>query len=195
LAANIGTVASRMTDPVNTFKSATSDGEIDAAAARLVRTASRSTASADVCSSIHRRFGVRSTFGVLVGGGSVVSDTSTTVTGGDLTGASVLGVFSTVGADVLVDGRSLGDRDVGLAVCGSFDGGGPNGDLDRAETVGSADARKLEVGVGDSDGPTDGAKAGPEVGSVLDGLSLLGLDVGLKVESVLGLEVGPELGG
>ena len=132
LAANIGTVTSRMTDPVNTFKPVTSDGEIEAAVARLVRTASRSTASADVCSSIHKRFGVRSTVGALVGGESVVADTSTTVTGGDLTGASVLGTRSSVGADVLglVDGRPLGDRDVGLAVCGSFDGGGPNGDPD-----------------------------------------------------------------
>ena len=132
LAANIGIVTSRMTDPANTFKPVTSDGEIEAAAARLVRTASRSTASADVCSSIHKRFGVRSTVGAVVGGESVVADTSTTVTGDDLAGASVPGVRSPVGSDVLglVDGRPLSDRDVGLAVCGSFDGGGPNGDPD-----------------------------------------------------------------
>ena len=89
LAANVGSVPSKMTEPVKSLKPETSEGEIEAAAARLVRIASRSTASADVWSSIHNCFGVRSTVGALVGE-IVVAGSTTTVTGGDRTGASVL---------------------------------------------------------------------------------------------------------
>jgi hypothetical protein len=54
------------TDPVITLKSVISDGVIDAAAARLVRTASRSSESADPSSMIHRAVGVRSIVGAAV---------------------------------------------------------------------------------------------------------------------------------
>ena len=138
---------------MKTLNSVTSDSEIEAAAARLVRTASRSIVSADPWSTIHKAVGVRSTVGV-----------------------DVLG---------LIDGRPLGDRDVGLAVCGSFDG-----DIG-AETVGSAD-----VGAVDSDGLSDGFDDGAAVGGVVVGLgesaAVGGVVVGLgEGAAVGGVVVGP----
>ena len=120
---------------MKTLNSVTSDSEIKAAAARLVRTASRSIVSADPWSTIHKAVGVRSTVGV-----------------------DVLG---------LIDGRPLGDRDVGLDVCGSFDG-----DIG-AETVGSAD-----VGAVDSDGFDDGAAVGGVVVGLGESAAVGGVVIG-----------------
>ena len=136
---------------MNTFNSVTSDGEIEAAAARLVRIASRSIVSADPWSTIHKAVGVRSTVG------------------GDVLG--------------LVDGRPLGGRDVGLAVCGSFDG-----DIG-VETVGSAD-----VGAVDWAGLSDGLEEGAAVGGVVVGLGE-GAAVGRIEGSAVGLGEGAAVGG
>jgi hypothetical protein len=171
LAANVGSVPSKMTEPVNSFKPVTSDGEIEAAAARLVRIASRSTASADVWSSIHKRFGVRSTVGALVGE-TVVAGSTTTVSGADRTGASVF-VGKTVVITDVVGAFVNGEGVAGLLrnVDGEevANGGSmlPNGGTVMIRGGGSGDAGSIvRLGEGTGDvGDTEGLPVGTADGA------------------------------
>ena len=185
-AANVGTVASRMTEPVNSFKPVMSAGEIEAAAARLVRTASRLSVSADACRAIHKRFGVESTVGVPVGE-SVVSGANTP-RGGDVPASSgrAVGMSDGDGDGPGLDGLELGPK-VGTGSVGAT-GAGVLGAANGAAVAGGGVGGGTGGGVGGGTGGGVGGgcavgfEEGADVARGIEGAPVGGL-VGATVAS------------